>query len=270
MTRSDRSWTAVVAECGLDRAQPVLAALCPVPFRRVNLAQALAATGTVPERATPFAEELRPALAKVLGSDWPVVSAVLEQLPFDDDTLPATSFWRGMFRNLTGKFAPTLPPAEAERWAAWLEAFRGRVVDPEAAEDWVGPVVQDAAFQRDLSALTRAQRKLPMTAHDRSIYVRFGWNDDGEIAGMAGIVDAAALLRTQRGWAIAARRFDATSQAAIETAAGKLVAAQREAALAGLNADAKRYGVPKAQLAADLYPARAVPPLQDILTEAMG
>ncbi|MEO8244394.1 MAG: hypothetical protein ABI832_19010 [bacterium] len=268
MIRSDRAWTAVVVECGLDRAQPVLALLQPAPFGRVNLARALSGTGLVPERAMPFADLLQPALADTLGDDGRVVFDALADLPFDDAALPATTFWRAMCRNLTGKHSPDLPSAEARRWADWLEAFRGRVTDPDTAEDWVRPVIEAAAAQRALSALAKAQRRLPMTAHDRSLYVRFGWNDDGAVAGLAGLVDAGALRLTQRAWATAAPWFDTACQTAIETAAAGVLAEHRKAALANLDADARRYSVPRAQLAAELYPEKPVPPLQDILTEA--
>jgi hypothetical protein len=267
MTRSDRSWTAVVAECGLDRARPLLAQLAPRPFARVNLARALAETGFVLTRNTPFADMVRPRLEEQLGPEADAALAALARLPLDDDSCPATVFWRGMFRDLHGVNRPVLLGEAAADWAAFIDAFRGRA-DPDAAPDWLQPVANDAQDMRDLSTLARMQRALPLTPHDRSLYVRFGWNDDGAIPGMAGLLHAAALLRTQRAWLAAAPRFDAASQDRIMAAAGDLVAAERAAALAGLDDEARRYGLPREQLAADLYPPRVVPPLGDIVNEA--
>lgn len=268
MTRSDRSWTAAIAECGLDRARPLLARLVPEPFERVDLARALAATGLVPERGMSFAEQLRPGLEETLGFEAEAALAALGRLPLDQVACPATVFWRGMFRDLNGVSRPDLPSAAAAYWTAFTDAFRGRAAPDEAAPDWLNRVAEDAQAHREFTALVKAQRALPLTALDRSIYVRFGWNDDGEIPGLAGLLDAAALLRTQRAWAAVAGQFDVQSQDAIQSAAGRLAEAERMAAMATLDHDARRYGVLRSRLAAALYPPRLVPPLNDILAEA--
>ena len=242
MSRTDRCWTAAVAECGLHRARPMLAMLMPQPFDRVDLARALAATGLVLDRNTGFAGRIRPKLEVTLDGDAKTVFAALARLPFDERERPATVFWRRM--------------------------FRGRAGADDAAPDWLNQVAEGTQWLRDVSALAKTQRALPLTPHDRSIYARFGWNDDGEIPGLTGLLDAAALLRTERAWAVAAPNFEAESQRQIMAAAGQLIATERIAAMATLNDDVRRYGVPRVQLAAVLYPAREVPPLHDILTEA--
>jgi len=267
MTRSDRSWTAVIAECGLDRARPLLANLMPQPFRRIDLGRALAATGLTLDRQTPFADLLRPALENQLGPDAETVLHALARLPFDADLLSATAFWRGMLRNLHGANAPALLTAKAADWFAFVETFRGRTREHDVP-DWLKPVAAEADDLRDLASAARMQRALPLTRHDRSLYARFGWNDDGDIPGLSGLLDAAALLRTQRAWAAAADRFDAEDRDKIQTAADRIVTAERASALETADADARRYGVPRAEIETRLHPPRPVPPLNDILAEA--
>ena len=268
MTRTDRSWTAVVAECGLDRAQPLLAALVPDPFQRVNLARALDVTALVLDRGTPFVGLLRPKLEDALGPDAAVVFAALTRLPLYAIASPATAFWRGLFRDLHGRSQPSLSATGVANWAAFSDAFRGRAGPDDVAPHWLNQVAADAQVLRNLSSLAKTQRARPLTPHDRSLYARFGWNDDGDIPGMTGLLNAAALLRTQRAWAVAASLFDAEAQEKIMVAAGHIVTAERSAALETLEDDAKRYGVTRSQLAANLYPVRVVPPLTDILKEA--
>lgn len=266
MSRPDRSWTAVIAECGLKRAQPVLARICPAPFFRLDLADALAETGMIPDRATPFAD-LAPRLQTVLGPDYPYVIGALERLPFDQDQLPAAHFWRGQFRDLHGARRPDLPPTGAALWAAFLDVHRGRTTTDAADPDWLKLVGAGTDAFRKLTDLAKAQRALPLTPLDRSLYARFGWNDDGDVPGMTGLLDAAAVLRTRQAWAIVAPLFDAPARAAIQAAAAALTEADRSAALAGVQDDARRYGLPADQIAAALYPPRAVPSLDDLLSE---
>ena len=267
MTRPDRSWTATIAECGLDRAQPVLAKLAPDPFQRLNLAHALAATGIMPDRTTAFAV-LAARLDLALGPDFPLVTQALARLPFDPETNPAATFWRGLFRDLHGRNHPALPPAQSAHFAAFIDAFRGRAATNDNDPDWLKQVANDTRAFRELTALTTAQRTKPLTPQDRSLYVRFGWNDDGAVPGLTGLLNAAALLRTRNAWAAVADLFDAEAEAAIEAAAAALIEAERNAAMTGLDDDASRYGVPPAELAAALYPTRTVPPLSALLNEA--
>jgi hypothetical protein len=268
VTRADRTWTAVVAECGLDRARPLLAALAPDPFARLDLAGALAATGLVLDRATPFAARLRPALEVQLAQDATTVLAALQRLPLDAAACPATAYWRGMFRDLRGPQQPDLAAADAAMWAAFGDAFRGRAGVDDAAPDWLNRVAADAQALRDLTETARAQRALPLTRHDRSLYARFGWNDDGDVPGLTGLLDAAALLRTRRAWVAAAPVFGPDARDRVQAAAAALAQAQRSAALPALDADARRLGLPRAVLAGALLPIRPVPPLDDILQEA--
>ena len=88
-----------------------------------------------------------------------------------------------------------------------------------------------------------------------------------DVPGMTGLLDAAAVLRTRQAWAIVAPLFDAPARAAIQAAAAALTEADRSAALAGVQDDARRYGLPADQIAAALYPPRAVPSLDDLLSE---
>jgi len=250
MTRSARQWTACLAECALDRAAPVLAHLLPDPFARVNLALTLAATGITPDRAT----DLRPSFEAALGVQAEAVFRALSRLPFDDSAVPATAFWRARFRDVPGPDAFT---------DAFTNALRGR---PQAnPPPWAAPIIADAARHCDLVTLVQRQRAQPLTAQDRSLYARFGWNDEGDVPGMTGLLHAAALLRTQRAWAIAAPHLDAP---AIEAAAARLMAAERKAALTTLDRDSRRLGVPADRVAAALMPERPVPPLAAILSEA--
>ena len=258
---SDRGWTAVIAECGLDRAQPVLAWLAPDPFARINLAQALAATEILPDRNTSFANDLQPKLNAVLGADASAVLRALQRLPVDDTACPATVFWRVRFRDLHGAAQPAV-----DGWGDFMQAFRGRA-GPGEGPEWLDAVAAGVQRHRDLTALVKQQRALPLTAQDRSLYVRFGWNDDGEVPGLTGLLNAAALKRTQQAWAAVAQRFEG-AELQIEAAAADLVAKERAAGLATLDADARHYGIPPDQLAAALYPVRAVPPLSALLTEA--
>ncbi len=267
MMRTDRDWTAVVAECGLDRAQPVIAALCPEPFARVNLAEALAKTAVVLGRGTAFAD-LRPKLEAALGPDAETVLRALARLPFDPAACKATAFWRGMFRDLHGRAQPALQGDAARNWAAFTAAFRGRTNALDAVEDWLAPIVLGSQAHRNLADLVKTQRGRPLTRHDRSLYVRFGWNDDGSVPGMTGLLDASALLRTQAAWRAVAFQFDAASQDIIAAAARDLVEAQRTGAMAMLDDDVKRYGVPRERLASALYPQPEVPPLSGIEQEA--
>lgn len=246
MTRTPRQWTACLAECALDRAAPVLAHLLPDPFAQVNLARTLASTGLTPDRTT----DLRSAFGAALGPQAAPVFDALSRLPFDDSACPATTFWRARFRDVPGA-------------DAFTDAFRGR---PQAnPPPWAAPIIADAARHRDLVTLVQRQRAQPLTAQDRSLYARFGWNDEGDVPGMTGLLHAAALLRTQRAWAIAAPHLDAP---AIEAAAARLMAAERSAALATLDHESRRLGVPPDRVAAALMPERPVPPLAAILSEA--
>jgi hypothetical protein len=244
MTRSVRQWTACLAECALDRAQPVLAHL--LPDLQINLAQTLAATGIIPDRST----DLRPTFEAALGPQAQTVLNALSRLPFDDNACPATTFWRARFRDVPGADAFTL-------------AFRGQPQPNPPA--WAAPIIADADRYRDLVALVQRQRALALTRQDRSLYARFGWNDAGDVPGMTGLLNAAALLRTQRAWAIAAPHVDA---AALESAAAHMAAAERSASLATLDRDIRRLGLPREQVAAALMPDRPVPPLAAILSEA--
>ena len=267
MTRTDRSWTATIAECALDRAQPVLARLAPQPFQRLNLARALAATGIMPDRTTPFAT-LAASLDRTLGPDYNPAIAALARLPFDPETNPAATFWRALFRDLHGRNHPALPPSPSAHFAAFIDAFRGHAAADNHDPDWLKQVANATQAFRDLTALITTQRRAPLTPQDRSLYVRFGWNDDGAVPGLTGLQDAAALMRTRTAWAAAAHLFDPAAQLAIETAAAALTLAERSLAMAGLDHDASRYGVPRAALAAALYPVRTVPPLSALLNEA--
>lgn len=267
MTRSDRTWTAVLAECALDRARPVLANLLPRPFARVNLAQALQDTGLVPERGTGFAKVLQPALAARLGDEAEPVFAALARLPWGPEEAPATAFWRALFRDLHGASQPDLPPEQAAFFAAFLDIFRGRAEAAPADPGWLQEVAEGTHDFRDLIALAKGQRGLALTPLDRAIYARFGWNDDGDVPGLTGLMDAAALLRTRTAWAAVAHLFDAGAQAAIEGAAAAILETRRKAALATVEADARRLALPPDQVAQVLYPPRAVPPLKDMVKE---
>ena len=268
MMREDRSWTATIAECGLERARPVLAALAPDPFARVDLARALAETRLVLDRNTPFAGQLQPALEAALAADAPAVFQALRRLPMDDALCPATVFWRIKLRDLHGPHQPMLSTSAAADWTAFTSAFRGRLGQAEAP-DWLRDVVAGVERLGTLTATAKRQRALPLSAHDRSLYARFGWNDEGNVPGMTGLLHAAALLRTQRAWALVAHRFDEASQAEIGAAAGRIDAASDAAAMATLDQDSRRLGVPRDKLAAALYPERPVPPLTRILSEAV-
>lgn len=246
MTRTARQWTACLAECALDRAQPVLAHLLPNPFAHINLAQTLAATGLTPDPAT----DLHAAFQSALGPQADTVLTALSRLPFDDSAVPATTYWRARFRDVPGA-------------DAFTQAFRSRPQPNPPA--WVAPIIADAARHRDLVALIQRQRAAPLTTQDRSLYARFGWNDAGDVPGMTGLQNAAALLRTQRAWVLAAPHVDA---ALLEDAAARMAAAERSAALASLDQDSRRLGLPRDQVASALYPDRAIPPLSQILTEA--
>lgn len=246
MTRTARQWTACLAECALDRAQPVLAHLLPDPFAQINLAQTLASIGITPDRST----DLRPAFQSALGPQAEAMFHALSRLPFDDSAVPATAFWRARFRDVPGA-------------DAFTNAFRGRPqVNPPP---WAIPIIADADRHRDLVTLIQRQRAQPLTAQDRSLYARFGWNDAGDVPGMTGLLHAAALLRTQRAWATAAPHLDAP---AIEAAAARLMAVERSAAMTTLDRDSRRLGLPPAHVAAALMPGRPVPPLAAILSEA--
>ncbi len=268
MTRADRTWTAVLAECALDRARPVLANLLPRPFARVNLTQALEATGLVPERGMGFAEVLEPALRKALGEEAEPVFQALARLPWGAEEAPASAFWRALFRDLHGANRPDLPPEAAAFFAAFLDVYRGRSEPAPQDPAWLQDVAEGTHDFRDLIALARAQRALPLAALDRSIFARFGWNDDGEVPGMTGLMDAAALMRTRLAWAAVSPLFNAEAQAAIEAAARRVIEADRAAALATLEADARRLGQPAERLAQVLYPPREVPALGRLLDEA--
>jgi hypothetical protein len=267
MTRDDRSWTAVIAECGLERARPVLSSLAPEPFARVDLAQALAQTGLILDRNTPFAAVLKPALAEALGPEMPAVMQALTDLPTDDALCPATVFWRARLRDLHGSHQPRLAPAALQDWTAFATTFRGRM-SPGDVPDWLSGVMTGVEWLAKLRATVQRQRALPLSAQDRSLYARFGWNDAGDVPGMTGLLNAAALLRTQAAWALVAGRFDSDAQDEIEAAAGRLDAIHRSAAMATLDLDSRRLGVPRDRLAAALYPERPVPALSRILTEA--
>lgn len=267
MTRTDRAWTATLAECGLDRAQPVLALLSPQPFQGLNLAQALAATGLILDRTTPYAT-IAASLEQTLGPDFPLVTAALARLPFDPETNQAATFWRGLFRDLHGRNHPTLPPTSSADFAAFIDAFRGRATPEDTDPDWLKQVATGTSAFRDLTTLIKTQRSKPLTPHDRSLYVRFGWNDDGAVPGLTGLQNAAALMRTRNAWATVAQLFDADAQTAIEAAAAAVLEADRQSAMAGLDDDARRYGLQRAELAAALYPTRTVPPLSTLLNEA--
>ena len=225
---------------------PCWPACCPTPLPQINLAQTLAATGLTPDRNS----DLRPAFETALGPEADVVFRALSRLPFDDAAVPATAFWRARFRDVPGA-------------DAFTAAFRGR---PQAnPPDWAVPIIADAERHRDLVALVQRQRSQPLTPQDRSLYARFGWNDEGDVSGMTGLLNAAALLRTQRAWAIAAPHLDAQ---AIEAAATRMADAERSAALATLDRDCRRLGLPRDRVAAALMPERPIPPLSAILTEA--
>ena len=264
MTRSDRAWTAVLAECALDRARPLLAAMLPDPFARVDLAHALRQTGLIPDRETGFASVLWPSVADALGDDAAAMQAALAALPFDFS--PATALWRSLLRDLHGENRPALTDDDALHWAAFVNAFRGRT--PTFAAPWLQQIADATKTHRDLMTLADKARAAPLTALDRSIYLRFGWNDDGQIPGLNGLLNAAALLRTRQAWTLAAPQFDATAQAKILAAAQHMVTMGRIAAMSDLSADVQRYGVNRAALSAALYPVRVVPPLLTLLAEA--
>ena len=267
MTRSDRSWTAVIAECALDRARPVLAFLRHDPFARLDLARALVSTGLVPDRNTPFAD-LWPRLSQVLGPDAPAVHQALAALPFDPELCPATTMWRSLLRDLHGDNLPALSGDDAVHWTGFLAAFRGRTPAAAFTAPWLQDVARETRAHRDLATLATISRAAPLTALDRSLYLRFGWNDDGTVPGLTGLLDAAALQRTRRAWALAAPQFDPMAQSRILAAAQHLVTMGRVQAMATINDDVRRYGVPRAELAAALYPVRVVPPLTTLLAEA--
>lgn len=270
MTRTDRAWTAVIAECGLDRARPVLALLMPEPFARVDLARALVETDVVPDRDTPFAKALWPALSKTLGDDADVVHDALGKLPFDRDANPATVFWRALLRDLHGPNRPDLTGDEAVCWTAFLNAFRGRTPADALSAPWLQQVARGTEAFRDLTALANARRAAPLTALDRSLYLRFGWNDDAQIPGLTGLMDAAALLRTRSAWALAAPQFGTDAQIKILAAAQHMVTMGRIEAMTDLPLDVQRYGIRRADLSPALYPVRVVPPLTRLLAEAEG
>ncbi len=256
MRRSGRDWTAAIAQCALNRAQPVLAHLMPQPFARVDLARALAQTGVMPDRETAFATDLWPKMADVLGPDAVLCLSALRDLPLNDADSPAAAFWRVRFRDL--------PDLAIPGWTAFAQVFRGR---PETAPvpDWLAPVAADLQRHREVTLMIAGQSALPLTAQDRSLYVRFGWNDAGDVPGLTGLSFAAALLRARSAWQTVSHHFDAVE---IEAAAADQISRERSAGMATLDADARRHGVSRDDLAAALYPVRTVPPLADILNEA--
>ena len=64
----------------------------------------------------------------------------------------------------------------------------------DADPAWLKQVAAGTGAFRDPTDLIKAQRAQPLTAQDRSLYVRFDWNDDGDVPGLTGLLDAAALL----------------------------------------------------------------------------
>jgi hypothetical protein len=261
-TRDNRVWTAVIAECALDRARRLLAVLRP-DIAQVDLPRALAATGIAPDRDTPFAT-LWPALEQALGPDGPAVHTALAQLPFE---APSTALWRALLRDLHGPNQPQLTGDDAPNWTAFLAAYRGRTPAPAFTAPWLQAIAQGTADHRALVELANTARAAPLTPQDRRLYLRFGWNDDGAVPGLTGLLDAAALLRTQTAWSLAAPQFDPRAQARIRDAAQHMVTLSRVEAMSDLSADARRYGVTREQAAA-LYPVRVVPPLTTLLQEA--
>jgi hypothetical protein len=269
MMRSDRDWTHAIAACALDRAQPILEQLDQHLFGRVNLSNALASSGIVLERETPFATVLWPALSRQLGSNAQSVLAWLGSMPLcEKSDAPATSFWRGMFRELRGTRAPELGGAANMLWTQFVQAFRGRAPDGSAPA-WLHAVSTEAQFVRQLADLAERLADQPFTNHDRGLYARFGWNDDGQVPGLTELLDAIALLKTRGSWQRAAPHFSPEQQHVITAAAQHVLDQEREAGAESVTQeDAQRYRVPHYEMVADLFPPVTAPPLDAILREA--
>lgn len=272
MQRSDRAWTAVIAETGLDRAQPLLRVLNPALFDTLDLATALRACGDLLSPDTNFQEIVSPRLQTALAARAAPVMNWLGTLPFGGaDERPAADFWRMMWTDLVGGDAPIFADRMMEqRWAQFVAAWRGRLADPSTT--WLRTIADDARFVADFGKRVAAQRNLSFTPHDRSLYARFGWNDSGDMRGLAGLVEGVELERVRRAWQAAAPYFEAEEQRAIEAAAHRLTIAEDKSAWAGaqptLATTAANYGVTPDQIEADLYASPASPPaLAAILRE---
>lgn len=273
MLREDRAWTAVIAEVGLDRAQLLLRMLNPVLFGSVDLAAALRASGEPPIPEMPFRTDLQPRMRSALGTRADAVFAWLASLPFGGDAeRPAADFWSSMWLDLQGEDVPTFDkPQSRHRWNQFIGAWRGRL-EPAGSAAWLRAINDDAQFSKEVRATVAAQRQLTLTTHDRALYARFGWNDAGDMRGLASITQAVHLERTRRAWRAAAPYFDAADQQAIEAAAYRVtlgeVGAAWSAAQQNLDQECARYGVTPEQLRTDLYATPQSPPsLSAILTE---
>lgn len=273
MQREDRTWTAVVAEAGLDRAQPLLRLLKPSLFNGVDLAAVVRATGEPPTAETPFRGDLEPRLRAALGAEADAVIGWLASLPFGGGAeRPAADFWWLMWPDLRGEDAPPFANVEgAHRWEAFVRAWRGRL-GPETHAAWLRAINDDALFARGFRDVVTAQRQLALTAHDRALYARFGWNDAGDMRGLSSFTQAVSLERARRAWLKAAAYFDADEQHAIEHAAHRVRLAENDAAWnkdqPRLATEAARYGITPDQMESDSYaPPAPPPPLSTILSE---
>lgn len=273
MQRDDRAWTAVMAEVGLDRAQQLLRLLNPALFGSVDLAAALRASGELPVPETQFRTELQPRMRSTLGALADAVFDWLASLPFGGGAeRPAADFWWLMWLDLQGEDAPTFETSRSrDRWNQFVSAWRGRLGSGSSAS-WLKTVNDDAHFSKEFRVAVAVQRRLAFTPHDRALYARFGWNDAGDMRGLASLTQAVTLERTRRAWRAAAPYFDAGDQQAIEAAAHRVTRGEVEAAWGAaqqnLDDDCARYGVTPEQLQADLYSTpKSPPPLSAILSE---
>jgi hypothetical protein len=211
---------------------------------------------------------LWPALSLQLGSETQSVLAWLGGMPLSDSDAPATSFWRGMLRELRGSRAPALGAATDALWTQFVQAFRGRVPE-DSAPAWLHAVAADAQFAKQMAGLAETLQDQPLTPHDRGIYARFGWNDDRQVPALTGLLDAAALLKTRRSWQRAASHFNSEQQIRITAAAHRVLDQERTGGGQSVTQEeAQSRGVPRQQMVADLFPPLIVPPLSAILHEA--
>lgn len=274
MKRSSAYWVWLLADVSLDRAAPVLPLVGFPAIQHDIVKRSIDSTG---ERLKPDTTELRALgqivsdeLRRELGDAGKSVENWLRSFCFTDEaSRPDLFYWDSHFQDLLS-VDPILAPEELnpQLWEALMGAYHG--TKPNAgyflAKAFSRAANVIVAKQTIISAIKKA-RESPLTEHDLSIYMRFGWNDDGVNQGLASLEIGARLSAVKFFWQAIEQHVPA---AALESIAHKRDIAMWEitAKPEQFSPDAQRYGVAPEQIAANIFPRPESPPKLSCLLES--
>jgi hypothetical protein len=186
----------------------------------------------------------------------------------DEASRPDLHYWsRHLLDLLAVEPAPAPEGVEPEKWRALQAAYRGRLPAPNLLwSDDFSRAAEITMAQRRVEKAFDEARAQPLSPHDLEVYLRFGWNDHGNVQGLASLEIGARLGSVREFWRAVTAQVPA---AALEKIAFERdMAIWRSAAnLESFKRDAELYGVTPEQMAADIFPKPTLPPALNQMLE---